>query len=159
MRSATHGFFSVGVGLFTASAIHLYLPLSLLLGAWLGACIGFVIDILGHSPRGNRQVRSWVTHSLVTAPLWGVLLGVATTFVLTNPLPPMSMNPLLELSIVLGIVAAYSHLLLDALTEGGVYGVGRRRVALAHFGNDNLLLNWSFILLGIVLASAGLGLL
>ena len=53
----------------------------------------------------------------------------------------------------LGTTLAYSHLLLDALTEGGVY-LGRRRVALAHLRYNNLILNGAFATFGVLLAFA-----
>ena len=53
----------------------------------------------------------------------------------------------------LGAVLAYSHILLDALTEGGVY-IGRRRAALAHLRYDNLILNGTFTGLGVLLVFA-----
>ncbi len=55
----------------------------------------------------------------------------------------------------LGIVLAYSHLLLDALTEGGVY-LWRRRIALAHLRYNNLILNGAFAALGVLLVFAAL---
>ena len=48
---------------------------------------------------------------------------------------------------------AYSHLLLDSLTQGEVH-LGRRRVALAHLRYDNGVLNGAFAALGLLMVFA-----
>jgi hypothetical protein len=61
--------------------------------------------------------------------------------------------PLLLEMTVLGVVAGLSHLLLDALTEGGIYYRGRRW-AIAHWHYDNGAANGLFALLGILMFAA-----
>jgi hypothetical protein len=60
-------------------------------------------------------------------------------------------------STIIGSIIAAGHLLLDGLTEGGVYFT-RRRMALAHFRYDNRPLNLGFIAAGIFLVAVSLGL-
>jgi hypothetical protein len=156
MKSVTHYVFSVGVGVYAASVVHLYLPVSLLLGAWLGVSTSFTIDAIGHSRRGDRKVRSWTTHSILTAPIWGALLGLLSVFVLYRLVQISPGSELLAFSAGMGVLAGYSHLVLDSLTEGGVF-LGRSRLAIAHLRNNNLILNLVFAGLGILLILAGLG--
>jgi len=156
MKAVTHNLFSVGVEVYFVSVVRAFWPSSLLLGAWLAVSTGFVIDALGHSGREGMSVRSWATHSVLTAPLWGAFIGLSTPLVATSLLRVTPDVRLLGFSALLGVLAAYSHLLLDSLTEGGVFAL-RHRIAIAHFGNNNLVLNSAFSLFGIVLCLAGLG--
>jgi membrane-bound metal-dependent hydrolase YbcI (DUF457 family) len=107
----------------------------------LSVSVNYVIDELGHSRGDGLSVRSPLTHSVFTAPMWGgsvayvVWLATSRAAGLEVPL------------VAAGGVVALVHLLLDSMTEGGVfYTTGR--VALAHFGNDNAVLNWAFVVLG-----------
>ena len=90
--------------------------------------------------------------------MWGASLGVATVFVTAGLLGVALRGQLVELACALGAIAAYSHLLLDALTEGGIFGL-RHRIAVAHFGNGNAVLNSTFVLIGIALGLEGLHIL
>ncbi|MGH9920327.1 MAG: hypothetical protein ACRD6W_15850, partial [Nitrososphaerales archaeon] len=111
------------------------------------------IDILGHVTKGGRPVRSFWTHSVFTAPLWGIAAAFVSVYLLDAIISEAMTTSQTVFVCGLGIVIAYSHLLLDALTEGGVY-FGRRRVALAHFRYDNLILNGAFTALGVLLVYA-----
>jgi hypothetical protein len=113
---------------------------SLLLVVWLAFATNELIDTLGHFTGGDVPTRSFWTHSIFTAPIWGVVAAMASVYVLDiiARLPLTTSQTFFAAG--LGTVLAYSHLLLDALTEGGVY-FGRRRVALAHLRYDNLILN------------------
>jgi hypothetical protein len=123
----------------------------LLLVVWLAFATNEVIDRLGHSARGGMSIRSFWTHSIITAPVWGVALAVASVYLLDMVIGQSMTTSQTFFAAGLGTVLAYSHLLLDALTEGGVY-LGRRRVALAHLRYDNLVLNCAFAAFGLLLA-------
>jgi len=142
---------------YASSITRFHLPVSLLLGAWLGVSTSFAIDAVGHTKRNGRKVRSWTAHSIFTAPLWGASLGLLTIAISTKLTGVALGDELLVFSTAMGVLAGYSHLLLDSLTEGGIY-LGRKRAALAHFRNSNLVLNSVFVVLGVLLALAGLGL-
>jgi len=131
-----------------------FIPLSLLLAVWLAVSVNFAIDALGHSRRARGAVRSWITHSIFTGPLWGVSLGLLTMVLVGSALRLTPGDDILELSGVLGALAGLSHLFLDSLTEGGVFLWRRKRIALAHIGNGNILLNSVFSFLGILLVVA-----
>jgi len=150
----THGAFSLGVGLYVTYHIdQTPTPAFLILVVWLAFATNQLIDILGHVTKGGRPVRSFWTHSVFTAPLWGIGVALVSAYLLdTIAGEAMSTSQAVFIG-GLGIFIAYSHLLLDALTEGGVY-LGRRRVALAHFRYDNLILNGAFTALGVLLVFA-----
>ena len=154
MKAITHDLFSVGVGLYLLVRIDgPSSPLYLLLAVWLAFITNRVIDGLGHSTRGGMSVRSFWTHSIFTAPVWGIAFAVASVYLLDVVIGQNMTASQTLFAAGLGAVLAYSHLLLDALTEGGVY-LGRRRVALAHLRYNNLVLNGAFATLGLLLALA-----
>jgi len=137
-----------GAGSVAALAVYLPVDLRLFIAIALSVLVNFVIDELGHMVRRGFTVRSPLTHSVLTAPLWGGAVGYLV-WALASALG--AVNSGLEASIVvLGAVVAFSHLLLDSMTERGVFAL-TRRVALAHFGNSNFLLNAVFVAAGLML--------
>ena len=125
----------------------------LILVVWLAVATNEVIDVLGHVTQGGRPRRSFWTHSILTAPLWGMATAFPPVCILAIVFGQALTTPLALSSVSLGIAIAYSHLLLDVLTEGGVY-LFRRRVAIAHLRYDNPVLNGAFIALGVLLVFA-----
>ncbi len=110
--------------------------------------VNFVIDAFGHSMHGDFVARSPLTHSVVAAPVWGGALGYVLWAAGAN-------SGLVEASlegafVSSGIAVAATHLLLDSLTERGVYLL-TDRMALAHFRSDNGILNGLFLLGGFAL--------
>jgi len=156
LKSVAHNVFSLGVAVYVTCASQVYLPASLFLAVWLAITVNFMIDALGHSRRSDRPVRSWITHSVLTAPVWGGSIGFLTSCIVFALLQSVPSDEVLAFSVGLGVLLSYSHLLLDSLTEGGIF-LGRGRMAITHFRNGNLLLNALFSVLGILLALAGLG--
>ena len=154
MKAITHDVFSLGVGLYLVHYVDRPPTLSfLVLVVWLAFATNLLIDTLGHVTRGGRPVRSFWTHSVFSAPVWGIAGALVSARLLDIVLgEAMTTSQALFVG-GLGIIFAYSHLLLDALTEGGVY-LGRRRVALAHLRYDNLILNGTFTGLGVLLVFA-----
>jgi Protein of unknown function (DUF1286) len=105
--------------------------------------VNLLIDELGHTMHGRFIARSPLTHSVFTAPAWGGLVGYgvwagAGSLGFAHPGPEVAY-------VAAGVVVAGAHLLLDSLTERGVYLL-TRRLALAHFGSGNTLLNGAFLL-------------
>jgi hypothetical protein len=153
LKAITHFLFSVGVGVFLLCRIEGPTLLYLALTVWLAFATNEAIDVLGHFKRGGMPIRSFWTHSVFTAPLWGVAVALVTVYFLDRIVDlgmPASQAVLLY---ALAVVIAYSHLMLDALTEGGIF-LGRRRVALAHFRYNNPIINGAFAALGVVLVFA-----
>src|SRR5260370_29916467 len=104
------------------------------------------------------RIPSFWTHSICTAPVWGIALAVASVYLLDMVIGQSMTTSQTLFAAGLGTMLAYSHLLLDALTEGGVY-LGRRRVALAHLRYNNVILNGAFGFVGVLLRLAALILL
>jgi len=120
LKAITHDLFSVGVGLYLLVRIYgPSSPLYLLLAVWLAFITNRVIDGLGHSTRGGMSVRSFWTHSIFTAPVWGIAFAVASVYLLDVVIGQNMTASQTLFAAGLGAVLAYSHLLLDALTEGG----------------------------------------
>ena len=150
MKLITHVVFGAGPGY----ALLASMPGSFgalvdgVLAVALSYAVNYLIDVIGHGGRDGRSARSPVTHSVFTAPLWGAAVGYLVWLAVASlglSGPSLQWPP-----VILGVVAACSHLLLDSITEGGVYFT-TGRVALAHFGNGNVLLNAAFVLCGIAL--------
>lgn len=145
----THLVFGAGSAVAFSPALPANLILSL--AVVLSLVVNFLIDGLGHVARGGFVARSPLTHSVFTAPLWGVAAGFVLWRVWVSVL---SVGQDLELwFVILGVVVAGSHLLLDSLTERGVFWLANR-IALAHLRSGNLLLNGAFLLLGLALIFA-----
>jgi len=155
LKAITHNIFFFGLSIFLLSKTGHLSVLLLLLALWLTFAVNAVIDVLGHTRKNDIPVRSFVTHSVFTAPLWGGTVGIAT-IVVPYSIFNLSAGSALELlGVGLGVTIAYSHLLLDALTQAGVY-LGRRRIAIAHMSYDNPALNLAFILVGLSLIAIAL---
>jgi hypothetical protein len=154
LKAVTHDVFSLGIGLYLLSRLQQpSILLYLVLVFWLAFATNELIDVMGHVSKGGRPVRSFWTHSVFTAPAWGISVAVASAYVIDAIAGQALTAPEALLAAGLGVVFACSHLLLDSLTEGGVY-LGRRRVALAHFRYDNVILNGAFTGLGVLLVFA-----
>lgn len=81
MKALTHDVFSLGVGSYLV--FHLerlpVLPF-LLLVVWLAFATNELIDVLGHFARGGIPVRTFWTHSVFTAPIWGIAAAIISTY-------------------------------------------------------------------------------
>ncbi len=151
MKAVTHDVFSLGLGLFLVYHVERSPgAFFLVLIFWLAFATNSIIDVLGHAERSGRPVRSIWTHSVLTAPIWGAASALASAYLIDIIFSQTMTAPQTFFAAGLGIMFAYSHLLLDALTEGGVY-LARRRVALAHLRYDNPILNGAFAALGVLL--------
>jgi membrane-bound metal-dependent hydrolase YbcI (DUF457 family) len=119
------------------------------------------IDSLGHRRRGYWSQRIPLTHSVLTAPSWGFLTGIitgiltCTTFTILNLPIQINLQESIKLGITGGITAAFSHLLADSLTMGGVFVSNSARWRLAGLQNSSPTVNIPLALVG--LAALGLG--
>jgi len=140
----THYAFAIGL---LAFLFPDYLPSALI----LGFLVSFLMDRVGHEKKGSAIKRTWLTHSVFTAPALGVFLGMLLAFGFRYANLPFSF-------VVFGFegfISAFSHLFLDSITEGGIF-IFTKRFALAHFRYDDLFVNTGFALLGIFLLFEGL---
>jgi hypothetical protein len=121
LKALTHNLFSIGVGLFLLLRLEQQPLREVLLVIWLAFATNGVIDILGHRNRDGTAVRSSVTHSVFTAPVWGIAVAIFSFYLLDILTGQILGITQLSLAVELGVLLAYSHLFLDALTEGGVF--------------------------------------
>jgi hypothetical protein len=155
MKELTHFTFSAGACVYLLSLLDKLTWSSAAIVLWLSLAINYIIDALGHS-RGAAPSRTRITHSVFTAPLWGALVSFISIGVTSHAVPSHLQFPPSLLWIAAGISIAMMHLLLDSLTQAGVF-YWKSRIALAHFRYDNLALNAGFAASGfflIVLAVA-----
>ncbi|MDG6989484.1 MAG: DUF1286 domain-containing protein [Nitrososphaerota archaeon] len=156
MRLFTHTIFSWGVGLLLFHIIEVrFDPLLMLCYgqflwaymfavSWLG---NHMIDKLGHgiTPQGYPK-RLPRTHSVFTAPIWGVLATIIV--ILAASQIPFFYVPFYWQGVVMiGVFVAYSHLFLDSLTMAGVYFT-TNRIDLMHLSWDSPVGNGLAILAG-----------
>ncbi len=149
MKLATH----VSVGFSVAAALAVLLGCSVSCAWYAGftaALINIAVDMLGHEVRGGRPRRTAFSHSLV-GPL---------AFSLAFILPVFLAPPWEALAATISILGgAYTHLLLDAVTEGGIYPywpLSRRRWRLAGLRYNHVAANTAAILSGALLLAAAL---
>jgi membrane-bound metal-dependent hydrolase YbcI (DUF457 family) len=145
----THVVFGAGSAFAISPVAPAYLRLYLAVA--LSLLVNPVIDGLGHTRRGGFIARTPLTHSVFTAPLWGCAVGYLI-WAVPMELGMESLAPL-EWVVFAGTVVSLGHLLLDSLTERGVYLL-RGRMALAHFRSGNFLLNSAFVALGLGLVAS-----
>ena len=146
MKIRTHNFFSVGAltllgSFFTRPAY------SLISAVIISYCANMIIDKYGHEKNGlGMSVRSYRTHSPVTALFWGFLPALILFIIIYIVFSQKEYFVLFQ-----GLLVGELHLFLDIITEGGIF-INRKRVAYAHFRYNNPLLNLFFIAAGIILA-------
>jgi len=159
MMRITHVVFTFGLIALAAERLGLGIAYALPAALWLAAVVNYVIDAVGHEVRNGRRRRTAATHSLTGAAAVGAVAGFAPTLAILLAVPgavSIYYGPLLLLEVTaLGVMAGLSHLLLDALSEGGIYYRGRRW-AIAHWRYDDGAVNGLFALLGILMFAAAL---
>ena len=142
----THFIFGSG----TAVALSPTIPVEMrfYLAIVLSLLVNLAIDELGHVTRRGFVSRSPLTHSVFTAPLWGGAIG----YLVWRGGVELGLGTGGQewLFVLLGAAVAWSHLLLDSVTERGVF-LFTQRIALAHFSSRNVLLNVVFVVLGVAL--------
>lgn len=149
MRRVTHVVFSTGLVAFLAVRVLGLTGWDVLLPVLLASIMQYVIDAVSHEEVyvGGRVVsrRTPLLHSpsgvlLVSLAFTGLALAITgfSVWRATSYLALMAS-------------AASSHLLLDSLTERGVYVRGRRVYRRRMFRTDNPILNTVFTLAGLTL--------
>ncbi len=152
MKLFTHNLFSFGLVLYVASLVVYLQFLTVVFALAATILTNVLIDKVGHVEANGGSRRAWVTHSIVTAPLWGAAAWGLTLIVpaaLLGVFPPNMSR--LGFFVFLGVVSGWSHLVLDSITEGGVFGLDGRRRAMGHFSYDNAGVNFGCSALGLAL--------
>jgi hypothetical protein len=116
-----------------------------------------LIDSLGHEIRGTYISRTPRTHTIPRSVGWGLLISipiaVAFYFLSLNSYLPFSITFII-ITVIDGVVAGLSHMLLDVFTQKGIYVKKNgkwRRFALAHYPYDDPTVNGLAIFLGILM--------
>lgn len=152
MLLRTHIMFSWGLSSIVA-ALAVNQPV-LSIGATLPSSyiINYLIDMLGHEERHGHPVRSPRTHTIGRSLLLSLLIGMPYSLALYYVVH-LTIIQLSALATSMALVG-WSHLLLDSVTEGGVF-IRRRgrwvRFSLAHFRFNNPVLNGFFTILGLAM--------
>jgi|ACXJ01.1.fsa_nt_gi hypothetical protein len=147
MRLITHILFSIMVLLAIGTVFHVHPIVQIVVLAF----VNIMIDFFGHSAyRGTR--RTPMTHSPLSATVIGGTWGIALYFLL----PLLGMVTPFWFMVAGGIMAAWTHLLLDSMTYNGIF-VMRKRVAIAHFKNG--LIDIPFLIVSFVLIMYFMGLI
>ena len=126
---------------------------SLVIAGVVSALGNAVIDALGHE-RGFPR-RTPLTHTVPRSILWGSASAIPAIAMALLYYPPAAGAA----AIMDGLLVGPSHMLLDLVTEGGIYVKKRgkwRRVALAHIKYDDPLANGAAALAGIAMLAAAL---
>jgi hypothetical protein len=156
MKAVTHYLFSIGVSLGLLSLTDQLTLWSTATALWLSVAINYLIDVVGHVSRDGRPTRTRFTHSVLTAPLWGLLVSIASLGAVTHLSNPASSSGEDGFWALMGVLVSGEHLFLDSLTQAGIY-TWRGRIAIAHYRYDNAALNIGFALLGALLILFALG--
>ncbi len=149
MKLATH----VSVGFSVAAALAVLFGCSVSCAWYTGlaaALVNIAVDMLGHEVKGGIPRRTAFSHSLV-GPFFFSL-----AFILPALLAPPHEAVAATISILGGV---YTHLLLDAVTEGGIYPYwpfSRRRWRLAGLRYNHVAANTVAILSGALLLAVAL---
>ena len=155
MKALTHYLFSTGVSFGLLSLTHTLISGSIMMALWLSLSINYPIDVLGHVSRNGNPMRTWLTHSVLTAPILGALVAAASLDATSRAFGSGPSWEPLALWTFMGTLVSEEHLFLDSLTEAGVYAL-KRRIAIAQFNYDNMTLNIGFALLGVLLITVSL---
>ena len=156
MKAVTHYLFSAGVSLALLSLSGSPDAGRIVFALWLALSINYLIDAMGHASRGGGPTRTWLTHSVLTAPAWGAAVSLASLTALAQAsAAALRLTTVLYWTLFAALVSG-EHLFLDSLTQAGVYS-WRRRIAIAHFRYDDVPLNLGFALVGALLIAAALG--
>ena len=150
MKLIAHDIFAFGLGAYVLAQLGAGIVASVTLAFFLSVAVNRIIDA-GHYQKKGRPARSHLTHSVFTAPIWGLLVGLAISSIALF----VFHADVLALGAVVGALAAYSHLFLDSMTEGGVF-LWKKRIALVHFRYNNGFANGLAIAAGILFLLAAL---
>lgn len=118
MKLITHALISLGAtALILTQTGHGALPV-LGVGLLTAYLTDQLIDRLGHEQGPHGPRRSWTTHTVLLAQVWGTILGLAVGTAAEQILQP---NGLIAAAVTGGLAASTLHLFADSLCEAGIY--------------------------------------
>ena len=124
MRLKTHYTFSLGL-LYLIDSLILNNSFYLFIIAGItSVVVNNLIDSLGHEIRGTYISRTPRTHTIPRSAGWGLLISIpiaiAFYFLSLNSYLPFSII-LIMITVIDGVIAGLSHMLLDVFTQKGIY--------------------------------------
>jgi len=161
MKTKTHNLFNIGI--LTAIGSLFVNPIASLISAGILSMTGnAIIDDFGHKKNNyGIEVRTYKTHSILRATIYGFLPAVILFFIVIHlnyfdkfiPLDRfISHKPYWIL--IQGLFVGGLHLLMDVITEGGIFVKKRgrfQRFAIAHIKYNNVFWNTFFQIVGIAI--------
>ncbi|WP_338604902.1 DUF1286 domain-containing protein (plasmid) [Sulfolobus tengchongensis] len=166
MKLRTHYIFSAGLISIILAFFNLSLFANLFISFYASFVANTIIDRLGHEMKrtkhGYLPVRSPLTHTVYRSIIWGIIsvLPLLLLYYVYHYhtyhyyYSSYYSSTLILSTIAAGIIVGPSHMLLDSLTEEGIYTKKNgkwRRVALAHFRYNDPVANGIAILVGVIL--------
>ncbi len=145
----------------SSSAILGFIPLWIV-AVWTDGAI----DGFGHrrvwsqSQNKSIPVRTARTHSVLTAPVVGVIVGLAAgmLFEFVMSFLGFSFPVFWQWTVLAGLLASCCHLVADLPTHAGVFGItGKQRLAIFHWKDTDLKVCFLFGLIGVVGLITGFG--
>jgi len=161
MKTKTHNLFNIGI--LTAIGSLFVNPIASLISAGILSMTGnTIIDDFGHKKNNyGIEVRTYKTHSILRATIYGSLPAVALFFIAIYLNYSDKFIPLDRFLhhkpywiLIQGLFVGGLHLLMDVITEGGIFikKNGRfQRYALAHIKYNNVFWNTFFQMTGIAI--------
>ncbi len=174
MKTETHNFFNIGV-LTYVGAFFVIPSYSLISAILITSPANRIIDKYGHENKEVEierrfgafrikkkiviPVRTNKIHSPLSALFWG-FIPASIIFIIIYFLRnyySFTSFPLIPYFILIqGLLSGELHLLLDLPTEGGIF-INKKRFSMGHFAYDNLLLNFSGVIMGLFLIYISFG--
>ena len=156
MKIKTHNIFNIGV--LTYAGSFFIIPLYSLISAML---ISFpanrIIDKYGHEKNGlGMPVRTYRTHSPLRALFWGFIPAAVLFMAVYYLRNYYAFLPIPYFILIQGLLSGELHLLLDLPTEGGIF-INKKRFSMGHFAYNNPLLNFSAVIVGLILIYVSFG--
>jgi len=154
MKLKTHYMFSFGLSSLALTIFGVPLIPTIAISLFVSFVGNIIIDKIGHDMSETGQVlrRSPRTHTVPRSVFWGVVSSLPLLFIIY--LIQYDYINLMIASIISGVIVGPSHMLLDSLTEKGIYvkkNGSWERAALAHRKFDDPLGNGLAVISGIVM--------
>ena len=171
MKTETHNFFNIGV-LTLAGTLFTHPNYSLISAILITSPANRIIDNYGHKNKEVEierrfgpfrikkkiviPVRTNEMHSPLRALFWGFIPALVlfiAVYCLRNYFAFLFIPYFI---LIQGLLSGELHLLLDLPTEGGIF-INKKRFSFGHFAYDNPLLNFTGVIIGLLLIYVSFG--
>ena len=158
MKTETHNFFNIGV-LTLAGTLFTHPNYSLISAILITSPANRIIDNYGHKNKEveiERRFGPYEMHSPLRALFWGFIPALVlfiAVYYLRNYFAFLFIPYFI---LIQGLLSGELHLLLDLPTEGGIF-INKKRFSFGHFAYDNPLLNFTGVIIGLLLIYVSFG--